>query len=140
MVFGTFDNLHPGHLHYFWSARRFGAKLSGRIEPEIIAVVARDQNVFKIKGRLPRQGEKQRLAAVRGAFKMAGWNGKAALGSLTDRWAAVKKYRPDFIALGYDQQVDIRQLKKVLAKAGLFCAVERLRPYHPEKYKSSLYK
>jgi len=147
MVFGTFDNLHPGHLHYFWSAWCFGAREAGKIirgskvkSNEIVAVIARDQNVLKIKGRLPLQNEKERATVVRQAFKTVGWPSQVVLGSLTDRWAVLKKYRPDFIALGYDQQVDIRQLKKVLASAGLFCVVKRLRSYHPELYKSSYFR
>ena len=53
MVFGTFDILHPGHLNFFKQAREFGNFL--------IAVIARDKTVLKIKGRLPKNNEKKRL-------------------------------------------------------------------------------
>jgi FAD synthetase len=147
MVFGTFDNLHPGHLNYLWQARHFGAGLMETGKPgakkvplEIIAVIARDKNVMSIKGRRPQQSERQRAAQVRTTFKTAGWSGKAVLGSLADKWAVLKKYRPDFIGLGYDQKVDRKKLKGALASAGLFCKIKRLKPYQPEKFKSSYYR
>lgn len=146
MVFGTFDNLHPGHLNYLWQARHFGAGLMEarkagikKVPLEMIAVIARDKNVLLLKGRRPQQSEKQRAAQVRAAFKTAGWLGKAVLGSLADKWTVLKKYRPDFIGLGYDQKVDLKKLKEALASAGLFCKVKRLKPYQPEKFKSSYY-
>ena len=42
MVFGTFDIVHMGHIHMFEQAREYGDKL--------IVIVARDNNVEKIKG------------------------------------------------------------------------------------------
>ena len=52
MVFGTFDIFHDGHRDYFKQAREFGDYL--------IVVVARDENVLKIKGNIPRNNEKAR--------------------------------------------------------------------------------
>lgn len=143
IVFGTFDNLHLGHLNYFWQAWNLGAGSQPDqkdIPLEMIAVVARDRNVLLVKGRKPQQPEKQRVAQVRAAFKAAGWSGKAVLGSLRDKWAVLKKYQPEIIALGYDQEVNMKKLKEELASAGLFCKIKRLKPYHPEKYKSSYYR
>jgi len=129
MVFGTFDNLHPGHLDYFRQARRFGE--------ELIVVVARDKNVFKIKHHWPREKEAVRARKIKTALKASGWKGKAVLGSLADQWLVLKKYRPDVIALGYDQKVNLKQLKSAIAEFHFFCEVKRLRPFHAEKYKSS---
>lgn len=129
MVFGTFDNLHPGHLHYFKQARKFGA--------ELVIVVARDKNVLHIKGRLPQEDEKTRVRKIRIAIRESGEPGRAVLGSLTNQWLVLKKYRPDVIALGYDQKVDNPRLKSEIKKFRLFCKIKRLQAYHPEKYKSS---
>ncbi|MFA5183980.1 MAG: adenylyltransferase/cytidyltransferase family protein [Patescibacteria group bacterium] len=129
MVFGTFDNLHPGHLDYFRQARHFGE--------ELIVIVARDQNVLKIKGRAPQEGEKLRAKNVRQALQEGAYQGRAVLGSLKNRWLVINRYRPDFICLGYDQQVDLTELKSKIAKFRLFCKIRRMRPYYPEKYKSS---
>ncbi len=129
MVFGTFDNLHPGHEDYFKQASRLGAPL--------IAVVARDRNVLKLKGHLPQQAEKERMRKVRAALKKLGIPGKAALGNLRSQWLVLKKYRPTVIALGYDQRIDLKKLKSELVEARLFCRIKRLKSYQPEKYKSS---
>lgn len=129
MAFGTFDNLHPGHLDYFKQARRFGDKL--------IVVIARDKNVLAIKKRLPQDNEKTRQRHVSRALKELEISGKAVLGNLRNRWLILKKYSPEIICLGYDQKVDLPQLKREIAKFRLFCKIKRLRSYHPEKYKSS---
>jgi FAD synthetase len=129
MVFGTFDNLHPGHLSYFKQARKFGA--------ELIVVVARDKNVLRIKGRLPLEDEKTRARKIRTIIRESGEPGQAVLGSLTNQFLVLKKYRPEVIALGYDQKVDQTRLKSEIQKFRLFCKVRRLKPYRPEKYKSS---
>jgi len=129
MAFGTFDNLHPGHLNYFKQACRFG--------DELIVIIARDKNVLAIKKRAPQDDEKTRQRNVRRALKELGITGRAVLGNLKNRWLILKKYRPEIICLGYDQQVDLPQLAREIAKFCLFCKIKRLRAYCPEKYKSS---
>jgi len=129
MVFGTFDNLHPGHRDYFRQARRFGE--------ELIVVVARDKNVLQIKGRLPQEDEKRRIKKARMALKELNFCSRAVLGGIKNRWSVLKKFQPDFICLGYDQKVDLRKLKDEIAKFRLCCKIKRMKPYHPEKYKSS---
>jgi FAD synthetase len=129
MVFGTFDNLHPGHLSYFSQARKFGE--------EMIAIVARDKNVCQQKGYCPLQNEKIRVQKVRATLRRLEYCGRAVLGSLNDRWLVLKKYRPEIICLGYDQPIDLPQLKREIKRFRLFCKIKRLKAYHPEKYKSS---
>jgi len=129
MAFGTFDNLHPGHLNYFKQACRFG--------DELIIIVARDRNVLAIKKRAPQENEGTRRRKVSQALKSLKIEGKTVLGNIKNRWLVLKKYRPDIICLGYDQRVDLPQLKSEIAKFRLFCKIKRMKPYHPEKYKSS---
>ncbi|MFA6194843.1 MAG: adenylyltransferase/cytidyltransferase family protein [Patescibacteria group bacterium] len=129
MTFGTFDNLHPGHLDYFKQARLFG--------DELIVIIARDKNVLAIKKRAPQDDEKTRQRKVRRALKELGITGRAVLGNLKNRWLILKKYRPEIICLGYDQQVDLPQLKSEIAGFRFFCKIKRLKAHHPEKYKSS---
>lgn len=120
MCFGTFDNLHPGHLSYLNQAKKYGDYL--------IVVAARDANVKEIKGKFPRQNEKLRLEKL----KSLNFVDKAVLGQLRDKFAVVRKYKPDVICLGYDQQVDEPALQKHFSGQ-----VIRLRPYKEEIYKSS---
>lgn len=120
MCFGTFDKFHPGHLAYLKQAKTKGDFL--------IAVVARDKNVLKYKGRLPRQNELQRLLNV----KQAKIVNLAVLGYLRDCLRVIKKYRPDVICLGYDQRFNLNKLKKAFGGK-----IYRLKAYKPHLYKSS---
>ena len=125
MVFGTFDILHPGHLNFFKQAREFGNFL--------IAVIARDKTVLKIKGRLPKNNEKKRLNNLKNNNLID----KAILGGLKDKYEIIKKLKPDIICLGYDQKAFIEELKNKIKDFGLKIKIVRLKSYKPEIYKSS---
>ena len=127
MIFGTFDILHPGHLDFFRQAKRDYDYL--------IVVVARDHYVKEAKGVKPKNNEKKRVSAVRKSDVV----NKAILGSKTHNfYRTIRTYKPDLIALGYDQKPTINQLKKDLKSHGLKkIEVIRLKPYKPSKYKSS---
>ncbi len=143
LVFGTFDGLHPGHRSFLSQALRralnhsphrskasSGGSGSGR--GELFIVVARDVNVKRSKGKLPVQKEAQRRRAVQAAFPDA----RVLLGELDDRFLPVVTLRPDLVLLGYDQQFPPGIEERDFAEAGI--AIERLPPFKPEKYKSSL--
>ena len=125
MAFGTFDILHPGHINFLNQAKRHG---------RLIVVIARDETVKQVKGRLPKHSEKQRLKAIL-SLNLADI---AVLGSLNDKYAAIKKYKPEVIALGYDQKYFVDQLEKELKKIKLKTKVVRLKAYKPNKYKTSI--
>ena len=126
MVFGTFDIFHPGHRSFLIQAKKKGDYL--------IAVVARDKTVVETKKQATRNKEKVRWNAV----KESGLADKVILGSLWDKYAAIKKYQPDIICLGYDQKYFIAGLKERLEKIGLKkTELFRLKAYKPEIYKSS---
>jgi len=123
MVFGTFDRLHKGHLNFFQQAKKYGDKL--------IVVVARDENVKRIKGRLPKSSEERRLEGVNKAIKQL--SNKVVLGGLEDPYQVIKKEKPDVICLGYDQDSFDKDLKKFFP--GI--KIVRLKPYQAGIYKSS---
>lgn len=127
IAFGTFDIFHPGHISFLKQARRLGDYL--------IVVVARDKNTLKAKGKLPKNSEKTRLREVKKA-KLAD---KVILGSINNNYfRTLRTNKIDLIALGYDQKPTISQLKKVLRKHRLsHIEIRRLKPYNPDKYKSS---
>lgn len=129
MAYGTFDNFHPGHFFYLEKAGEHG--------DELIVVVARDENVLKIKGHLPQEGENIRRQKVEDAIRKLGLFGKAILGHSQDRWQVVREHRPDFICLGYDQQVNLKALRELIDSERFFCEIKRLGSYYPDKYKSS---
>lgn len=128
MVFGTFDYLHAGHENLFTQARELGT--------HIIAVIGRDKTVKTIKGFLPDHNEKERMANL----KETGWANKVVLGNHKDKSRVVKDYRPNVIALGYDQFAFTYRLEKLLMEIKLDTKIARLQPYRPDMYKSSIIK
>ena len=129
MAFGTFDILHPGHKFYLKQANALGDRL--------VVIVARDENVKKLKGEMPLNNEIQRLAIV----KNFDFVDEVVLGDREMRkWAVVKRFHPVIIALGYDQWASISSLRKELAKIGLYPEIVRIKAFKPEKNKSSLLK
>lgn len=128
LIFGTFDGLHPGHINFFEQAKRLGDKL--------IVVVGRDETVLKVKGRLPKNNEKCRLAEV----KKTGLVDESRLGNLGDPYAIIKQIQPDIIALGYDQNSFTANLAVELKEMDIVAEIVRLEPFGPEKYHSSVIK
>ena len=128
MVFGTFDYLHAGHENMFKQAKELG--------DEIIAIIARDKTVKTIKGDAPDHNEKERLQNL----KNTGWAEKVILGDAKDKSKVVKLYRPDIIALGYDQFAFTYTLHQLFIKLKLDAKIVRMKPYRPDMYKSSLIK
>ncbi len=126
MVFGTFDYLHAGHENLFQQAKELG--------DEIIAVVARDKTVKNIKNENPENSEKIRLQTL----KETGWASLVILGHAKNKTKVIRDYRPDIIALGYDQFAFTYRLEKLLMELKLDAKIIRLNPYHPEMYKSSI--
>lgn len=128
MVFGTFDYLHAGHENLFIQAKALGT--------EVIAVLARDKTVKNIKGELPDHNEKERFALLKETL----WADNIILGHPKDKMKAIKIYRPDIIALGYDQFAFTYSLEKLIIDLKLDTKIVRLKPYRPDMYKSSLIK
>lgn len=124
MGFGTFDGIHPGHLAFLRQLQTLGE--------EVVVVIARDQNVEKLKGHAPRLAEKERFQAV----LKTGIPDQVILGNLTHFYQCLLDHRPDVIGLGYDQKADAGAIQKILPHAKLV----RLAAFEPHKYKSSLLK
>jgi len=127
LAFGTFDLLHEGHEFYLREAKKLGNKLA--------VIVARDLNVWRAKGYLPKQGEKERLRAV----KKLKFVNRALLGDeeYENKYRLVKKINPDIIALGYDQRPSDEFLRSELHKLHLEPKIVRIAPYRPETHKTS---
>ena len=125
MVFGTFDRLHPGHRSFFAQAAKLG---------NVIAVVARDANVRKIKKKSPLENERARLAKVARDKNVQ----QAMLGDREDFLKPVEKIQPDTVALGFDQKTfGIKTLQRELKKRNLAPRIFRLKSFQPKKFKSS---
>ncbi len=128
MAFGTFDLFHAGHENYLKQALELGDYL--------IVIIARDRTVKTIKGEYPTQSEHERLKTL----KKSGIAHRVVLGFHGDKYKVLRKYKPDVIALGYDQFVFTQRLEKTLIDLKMNAVIKRLNAYQPQLYKSSLIK
>lgn len=118
MVFGTFDGLHDGHRAMLAEARSLGDYL--------IAVLAQDHIVAHLKGRLPKKNLAERfehLSAADGVDKVA--IGDGFIGT----WNTIKRYRPDVVAIGHDQDLLEKELRESLNSIGYEPKIVRLKYY-----------
>jgi len=117
LITGTFDLIHPGHLNLISQAKKLGDFL--------VAVVAKDENVFKVKGREPYFNEQQRLKNLQKLNLVD----KVVLGDNKDPYKIIKEEKPDIVALGYDQSVFVDQLEYKLKELKLKTKIVRLKPF-----------
>jgi len=122
-VAGTFDIIHPGHIEFLKEASKLG---------RVYAVVARDVNVKRMKGREPVNDEEQRLEVL----KSIRYVYQVILGDPDDILKSVERIKPDIIFLGPDQQVDEKKLSEELKKRGLEPKIIRMEK-RVEKWKHS---
>ena len=128
MVFGTFDMIHEGHESLFKQAR------AQALDPHLVASIARDESVQRIKGFFPRKNENERRALV-AAHPLVD---EVVLGDASGYIEHILKARPDIIALGYDQTGEyVESLERDLNQAGMRIAIVRLEAYKPEVFKTS---
>ncbi|MFA5312099.1 MAG: adenylyltransferase/cytidyltransferase family protein [Methanomassiliicoccales archaeon] len=116
MASGVFDILHSGHLHYLEGAKRLG--------DELVVVVATDATVRRRKHE-PITPERMRLELIESLKPVD----RAVLGREGDMLEVVLEIRPDIIAIGYDQKLDVERIKDDLAKRGLKVEIVRLGEY-----------
>lgn len=133
MVFGTFDGLHPGHLNFLKQAKKSVKK---PLKSFLTVSIARDKNVFRIKGAHPRRNEQDRMSLL----KKCGLADKVILSGIKNYLPHIIKERPDIIALGYDQKAYVKNLKTDLKKKNLKVKIIRLKPYMAKIYKNKLLK
>ena len=127
LVFGTFDVIHPGHLFFLNNARTYGNRL--------VASVARDAFVGRIKGRRPFHREAERLAHL----LKTGLVDEAILSDEnTGTYAVLDRYKPGVICLGHDQQDLRRDLENWMERNGIKIATITLQAYQAHRFKSSL--
>jgi FAD synthetase len=115
---GTFDILHPGHVHYLRDAKAFGDRLT--------VIVARQENVtHKQPPILPDRQRRDMVAALEMVDD-------ARVGHPEDIFTPIEELEPDIIALGHDQHHDEAAIEDELARRGVECEVLRAGPREPE--------
>ena len=111
---GTFDILHPGHVHYLEDAAAMGEELH--------VIVARSVNVTHKEPPVIPDGQRRAMVA---ALKPVD---EAHLGHPEDIFVPIERIDPDVIALGYDQHHDADALRVALRERGLDCEIRRATP------------
>ena len=114
---GTFDLLHPGHLHYLEEAAAMG--------DELHVIVARRENVTHKQK--PIVADRQRRDVV-AALSVVD---EAHLGHTEDIFVPIERIEPDVICLGHDQHHDEAAIEAALAERGIDCAVRRASGKRP---------
>ena len=108
---GTFDIVHPGHVHYLSEAAELGE--------EFHVIVARRDNVTHKAG--PVLDGRQRRDVV-DAFGVVT---EAHLGHPEDIFVPIERIDPDVIVLGHDQHHDADAVRDALGSRGIDCEVTR---------------
>ncbi|QLG26677.1 FAD synthase [Halorarum halophilum] len=114
---GTFDILHPGHLHYLEEAADRGEELH--------VIVSRAKNVTHKSA--PVCPDRQRRDMV-GALSIVD---EAHLGHPEDFFVPVREIDPDVIVLGFDQHHDDDAIRTALRDRGLDAEVVRASAREP---------
>lgn len=122
MAQGTFDLVHPGHIHYLEKSAELGDRL--------VVVIARDSRVGERKNLYFDEEERRRIIEALEAVD------EAILGSEGDIYATVREVNPDVITLGYDQDHEEDKVRKMAEDAtGHTVEVKRIEGL--EDYSSS---
>jgi len=107
---GVFDLVHYGHLRFLEEAKKAGGPGA-----ELIVVVALDSTVRRLKGRDPILPAEERRAIVEGLKPVS----KAFLGYEELKIPEIiEAYKPDVIALGYDQGEIAEKVKAAIKEGG----------------------
>lgn len=108
---GTFDILHPGHVHYLRVAKAMGDVLH--------VILARAENVtHKPKPVIPGP---QRVEMVEALAPVD----HARLGHPDDIFVPIEDIDPDVIVLGHDQHHQVDKIRQALADREIDCDVTR---------------
>ncbi|MDF9747391.1 adenylyltransferase/cytidyltransferase family protein [Natrinema salsiterrestre] len=123
---GTFDLLHPGHVHYLEEAAATGEELH--------VIVARADSIsHKPDPVLPGEQRRDVVAALDAVDH-------ARVGHPEDFSIPIREIDPDVLVLGHDQHHDGDEIERLLGEWGIDCRVDRasgLEPSGDHWYSSS---
>jgi len=120
---GTFDLLHPGHVHYLEEAASMGEELH--------VIVARRANVTHKEP--PVLCDRQRRAMVEALDVVD----HVHLGHREDIFVPIERIDPDVIVLGHDQHHDEAAIEAELENRGIDCTIRRASAREP-RYEDEL--
>lgn len=129
LLFGTFDGLHPGHMAMLREA--------AALVDQLTVVLPPDHVVLTLKGHLPKKNWEERAQMLRATgMALTILEGDDEPG----QYSMLARLHPDMIFVGYDQNILAGDLERYLQKNTVSSKIYTLSPYHPERYKSSLFR
>ena len=120
---GTFDILHPGHVHFLSESKKLG--------DELWVIVSRKRNVRHKPA--PIVSEEQRLMMIK-SLKCVD---HAILGDKEDMFRPILEIDPTVITLGSNQYFDDEKLRSQRAERGINAEVVRIGAYTGSQFTSS---
>jgi|JI8StandDraft_1071087.scaffolds.fasta_scaffold201839_2 cytidyltransferase-like protein len=127
LVFGTFDELHDGHRFLLDFARSLG--------DELIASVAHDDVVLRMKKRLPAHTAHARIAHLQAENLVdRAHMGDSELGG----WTVLHHEQPDIVVVGYDQDALHEALSELKEHMNMSFDIVRAPSYQGDTLHTSL--
>ncbi len=108
---GTFDLLHPGHLHYLRDAADMG--------DELHVIVARSESVTHKAPPVCSNEQRREMVAALDPVD------HARVGHPADIFVPIEEIEPDVIVLGYDQYHEEDEIAAALEERDIDCEVAR---------------
>jgi FAD synthetase len=128
VIFGVFDGIHEGHLYLIKEAKKQGNRL--------VAIVARDEIVKELKGRVPKNNEVERINEL---LKVGDIDLVLLGDPQMETYNTLKEVSPSVVFLGYDQKALFDSINKMMKKGSLpKMEVIQGEPYKPEIFHSSI--
>lgn len=128
-VWGTFGELHSGHVKFLEYAKALGN--------ELYVVIVPNRVVKKNKGKIPKKSAEERKKAL---LKLD-FVKEAYVDCLSDGLESIINLKPDIFAFGHDQRTEWeKQLRDYLKENGLFLEYIYLPAYNTGKHSSDLKK
>jgi FAD synthetase len=127
-IFGVFDGIHDGHLSFIEQAKKEGNHL--------VAVVARDEVVKELKGKLPERNEVERIKKL---LEISDIDLVLLGDPERETYNTLKEVKPDIVFLGYDQNALEESIEQNI-KNGKLSKIKIIRgkPFKPEIFHSSI--
>lgn len=128
VIFGVFDGIHNGHNAFINEAKKQGDRL--------VAIIARDKVVEKLKNKTPKYDELERLDLILNIENVD----FAFLGDQEQGvYKVLKEINPDIVFLGYDQK-DLYNDLRIKIKKGILPEIELIQgsPHQPDLFHSSI--
>lgn len=128
LIFGVFDGIHEGHLEFIKSAKGEGDRL--------VAIVARDEVVNKLKSKPPHRSQAERIKELTKVPDID----LVYLGDPDEgTYNIIKEIKPDVIYLGYDQENLFDNISAAIQE-NVLPEIELIygKPHKPEIFKSSI--